>query len=125
MSLFQGINVVSITVTDLDKGRAFYRDVLGFGEPVYDLPEMGWIEFKTGSTAGNISLVPPEGEWQPSNSTSIVLNTPDCTAAVQALRAKGVRCDDPVNVPGMVNYFSFYDPFGNRLQGCSEPLPAE
>lgn len=124
MSLFQGINVVSITVTDLDKGRAFYRDVLGFGEPVYDLPEMGWIEFNTGSAAGNISLTLPEDGKQPNNTTSIVLNTPDCAAAVQALRAKGVRCDDPVNIPGMVTYFSFYDPFGNQLQGCSEPLPA-
>ena len=54
MSLFQGINVVSIPVPDLDKARAFYRDVLGLGEPVYDLPEMGWIEFKTGSAAGNL-----------------------------------------------------------------------
>ncbi len=125
MSLFQGINVVSIPVPDLDKARTFYRDVLGLGEPVYDLPEMGWIEFKTGSAAGNLSVTLAEGEWQPSKGIDVVLNTPDCAAAVQALSAKGVRCDDPVNVPGMVNYFSFYDPFGNRLQACSEPLPAE
>jgi len=125
MSHFQGINVVSITVPDLDQARAFYRDVLGFGEPVYDLPEMGWVEFNTGSTAGHISIITTEGDWQPSKGIDVVLNTPDCAATVQALRAKGVRCDDPVNVPGMVYYFSFYDPFGNRLQACSEPLPAE
>jgi len=27
-----------------------------------------------------------------------------------------VRCDEVVEVPGVVTYCSFYDPFGNRLQ---------
>lgn len=46
---FRGINVVSISVTDLDRARLFYRDTLGLGEPLYDLPETGWIEFSTGA----------------------------------------------------------------------------
>jgi hypothetical protein len=49
MQLFQGINVVSIAVGDLDAGREFYANVLCFGPPLYDLPEAGWIEFSTGS----------------------------------------------------------------------------
>ena len=49
--LFNGINVVSISVTDLDQARSFYRDTLGLGQPVYDLPEAGWIEFSTAGTA--------------------------------------------------------------------------
>ena len=53
MSLFRGINVVSIAVPDLDAARAFYRDVLGLGAPVYDLPDAGWIEFGTGG-GGNL-----------------------------------------------------------------------
>lgn len=121
MPHFQGINVVSIEVPDLDQARAFYRDVLGLGEPVYDLPDMGWIEFKTGSSAGNLSLTRAEAGWQPHSSTTVVLDTEDCYATCAALRGKGVRCDDPVGIPGMVTYFSFYDPFGNRLQGCSAP----
>jgi predicted enzyme related to lactoylglutathione lyase len=126
MTLFQGINVVSISVTDLDKGRAFYRDVLGLGEPVYDLPEMGWVEFNSGAANGNLSLtLAPEG-WEPSTGTTIVLNTDDCHKTCEMLREKGVRCDDPVDVPGFVMYCDFYDPFGNRLQACSaSPTEAE
>lgn len=121
MPLFQGINVVSITVGDLDAGREFYASVLGFGPPLYDLPESGWLEFQTGAPAGNIALVPAEPGWAPSSATTIVFNTADCHASCAELRARGVRCDDPVVFPGYVTYCSFYDPFGNRLQMCSAP----
>lgn len=122
MSHFQGINVVSISVPDLDRGRAFYRDVLDLGAPIYDLPEAGWIEFATGSEAGNLALILAAADWVPGTGTTIVLNTADCHATCAALRARGVRCDDPVVFPGYVTYCSFYDPFGNRLQMCS-PAP--
>ncbi len=119
--MFKGINVVSITVPDLAAAKAFYGQTLGLGEPTYDLPEMGWIEFSTGGV-GELSVVPPnEGEtFAPSTHTTLVLNVDDCAEAVAALRARGVRCDDPVGVPGMVTYANIYDPFGNRLQICSD-----
>lgn len=124
MKLFKGINVVSIAVPDLDEGRAFYRDVLGLGAPVYDLPEAGWIEFESGSTAGNIAIALAEAGWQPSTGTTIVLNVEDCNSACSELRQRGVRCEDPVVFPGYVTFCSFYDPFGNRLQMCS-PAPVD
>ena len=119
--MFKGINVVSITVPDLAKARDFYGGTLGLGEPTYDLPEMGWIEFSTGG-GGALSFVPPEDDaaFAPSSHTTGVLNVDDCAEAVAALRARGVRCDDPVPVPGMVTYANVYDPFGNRLQICSD-----
>jgi predicted enzyme related to lactoylglutathione lyase len=121
MQLFQGINVVSISVSDLDAAREFYATVLGFGPPVYDLPEAGWIEFHTGTPSGNIALTLAEPNWKPSTATTIVFNTEDCHATCAELRARGIRCDDPVVFPGYVTYCSFYDPFGNRLQMCSAP----
>lgn len=124
MKLFKGINVVSIAVPDLDEGRTFYRDVLGLGAPVYDLPEAGWIEFESGSTAGNIAITLAEPGWQPGTGTTIVLNVEDCDSACSELRRRGVRCEDPVVFPGYVTFCSFYDPFGNRLQMCS-PAPAD
>lgn len=119
MQLFSGINVVSISVTDLDRARTFYRDTLGLGPPIYDLPEAGWIEFSTGASAGNLSVTLAEPEWKPSFGTTIVLNVADCHAAAAELRSRGVKCDDPVVFPGYVTFASFYDPFGNRLQMCS------
>jgi predicted enzyme related to lactoylglutathione lyase len=124
MRLFNGINVVSISVPNLDEGRTFYRDVLGLGAPVYDLPEAGWIEFEAGSKAGNIAITLAEADWEPSNSITVVFNVEDCHQACAELRQRGVRCEEPVVFPGYVTFSSFYDPFGNRLQMCS-PAPDE
>lgn len=120
----RGINVVSVSVPELDAARAFYGAVLGLGDPVYDLPEAGWIEWSTGAPGGNLAVTRAEPGWTPSTGTTVVLNTDDCHAACAELRARGVRCDDPVVFPGYVTFFSFYDPFGNRLQMCS-PAPDE
>jgi len=121
MSLLKGINVVSISVTDLDKARDFYRNVLELGDPVIDLPDVGWIEFKFGANSGHISLTTAEQGWKPNNGITIVMDTQDCYATAKTLRDRGVKCDEPVVIPNMVTYVSFYDPFGNRLQACTEP----
>jgi predicted enzyme related to lactoylglutathione lyase len=121
--LFSGINVVSIAVPDLAAAKEFYGEVLGLGEPLYDLPDAGWIEFATGG-GGNLSVTRAEDGWRPSEGITVVLNVADCRAAWRMLRGRGVRCDDPVDFPGFVTFCSFYDPFGNRLQMCS-PLLAE
>lgn len=120
--LFKGINVVSISVTDLDQARTFYRDTLSLGAPVFDLPDEGWIEFPTGAGSGNLSVTLAQPGWRPSNGTTLVLDVEDCAAAVEELRRRGVRCDDAQTFDSFVTFASFYDPFGNRLQMCS---PAE
>lgn len=117
--LFRGINVVAISVPDLDAAREFYRDALGLGEPIFDLPEAGWIEFGTGGP-GNIALTRADLCWAPSTATTVVLDTADCYAAATELRARGVQCEEPVELPGFVVHTTFYDPFGNRLQICSD-----
>lgn len=124
MPLFEGINVVSIAVPDLDAGREFYRDTLGLGPPVYDLPEAGWIEFQTGGTGGNLALTRARPDWAPCGGVTVVLNVEDCHSACAELRARGVTCQDPVVFPGYVTYATFVDPFGNELQLCS-PAPTE
>jgi len=124
VNLFKGINVVSISVTNLDQAREFYREVLGLGEPIYDLPDSGWVEFGSGGPSGNIAVTKAEPHWQPNRGTTVVLNVRDCHTACTELRRRGVHCEDPVVFPGYVTYCSFYDLFGNRLQMCS-PAPAE
>ncbi|WP_017626506.1 VOC family protein [Nocardiopsis chromatogenes] len=121
MGMFQGINVVSVPVPDLDEGRRFYRDVLGLGEPLYDLPDAGWIEFGTGERSGNLAITHVSSERRPGvpEETTVVLDVADCHEAHRELTERGVRCDEPVVFPGYVVFCSFYDPFGNRLQMCS------
>lgn len=120
MQLIKGINVVSISVTDLNLARDFYGDVLGLGSPLYDMPEADWIEFSSGTSCGNIAITLAEEDWQPNTGTTVVFNTKDCDKTCQELRNRGVRCDDPEVFPGYVTFFNFYDPFGNRLQMCSD-----
>jgi predicted enzyme related to lactoylglutathione lyase len=122
MNVFKGINVVSVSVPDLAAARRFYRDVLGFGAPVYDLPDAGWVEFNTGGAQGNLAVTKAADEWTPNTATTVVLDVDDCQAACAELRRRGVRCDEPQVFPGFVTFCSFYDPFGNRLQMCS-PAP--
>jgi predicted enzyme related to lactoylglutathione lyase len=119
MQLVKGINVVSISVTDLDQAREFYGTVLGLGTPAYDLPDMGWVEFKSGSDYGNIAMTLTEPGWQPSTGTTVVLKTDDCYETRRELLSRDVLCDEPVVVAGYVVFCNFYDPFGNRLQLCS------
>jgi predicted enzyme related to lactoylglutathione lyase len=123
MQVFKGINVVSLTVSDLAKSKKFFSDVLGFGSPAFDAPQAGWIEWDTGNAA-HMSITPAEGSFKPSDTTTIVFNVDNCHTAVAELRKRGVKCDDPVGIPGMVTYASFYDPDGNRLQMASAPPSA-
>ncbi|HYG64511.1 MAG TPA: VOC family protein [Thermoanaerobaculia bacterium] len=121
MKLFQGINVVSLSVPDLDAAREFYGQVLGLGAPLYDMPEIGWVEFSGGAAAGNIAVTTNEPAQPPSTRTTVVFNTRDCYESCAELRRRGVQCEEPVAVPGVITYCTFYDPFGNRLQMCSDP----
>jgi predicted enzyme related to lactoylglutathione lyase len=118
--LFQGINVVSIHVPDLDAARKFYGEVLGLGKPEFDMPDIGWVEFRTGG-AGNLAITTNETGQPASTRINVVLNTKDCFATAAELRRRGVRCEEPQVVPGVIVHCTFYDPFGNRLQMCSEP----
>ncbi len=59
--MFKGINVVSISVSDLDDARRFYRDTVGLGEPIYDLLVAGWIEFISDGPPGEHCVTKTEG----------------------------------------------------------------
>jgi hypothetical protein len=98
--IFEGINVVSISVPDL--AREFYRDVLDLGEPLYDLADAGWVEFRSGSPSGNIAVTKAPPDWQATIGTTVVLNVKDCHAAWEELKRRVVRCEDPVAFPALL-----------------------
>lgn len=116
MPLFESINVVSVEVPDLAEARRFYGEVLEFGEPSYDLPDAGWIEWPLRGKAANLSVTAAAPGWQPHHNVTVVFDVEDCHVMRERLLAKGVRCDEVITIPGVVTYCSFYDPFGSRLQ---------
>ena len=122
MSLFKDVNVVQYHVSDWERAKQFYTDVLGW--PVAFLSdEAGWMEFgEEGKTHLAIN------RWEESTPVPAglggalaVLTVEDAAGTVAALRSRGVRCDDAVVIPGMVAYGAFYDPDGNRVQFASSP----
>ncbi len=122
MTLFKFISVVSYHVKDWETAKRFYKEVLEW--PVaYESDEMGWIEFGgDGETHIAISRWDSEGPIPPYiGGATAVLSVEDAVAATEVLRARGVRCDDAVTIPGVICFGTFYDPEGNRIQFASDP----
>ncbi|MEW6181280.1 MAG: VOC family protein [Chloroflexota bacterium] len=122
MSIFENINVVYVYVRDWERAKQFYADVLQW--PVaYQDDTIGWVEYGAeGQTHFAISRwddpqsLPPQGLG-----ATITFTVEDAEQATRLLRQKGVVCDEPINIPGVVLYGTFYDPEGNRFQMASAP----
>ena len=122
MSMFKNVNVVSLYITDWEAAKKFYSEVLEW--PVaYGDDQFGWFEYgRENETHVSINrwddpaTVPPR-----QGGATIVFTVDDADQVTAALRAKGVKCDEVVNIPGVVKYGTFYDPEGNRPQFASNP----
>ena len=118
MSLFKNVNVVSLEVTDWEAAKKFYRDLLGWPVVLSD-DGMGWEEYGMADQA-HVSISRTDHAPSDQGGTTLVLTVDNATAAVAALRAKGIPCDDVVLIPGVVAISTLHDPFGNRIQFVSE-----
>jgi predicted enzyme related to lactoylglutathione lyase len=118
MSLFKNVNVVSLEVSDWKAAKKFYREVLDW--PVVNSDDgIGWEEYGLEDHA-HVSISRSDKAHPAAGGTTLVLTVDSATAAVSALRAKGIKCDDVMVIPGVVAISTFYDPFGNRIQFVSE-----
>ena len=126
MSLFKNVNVVSLDVVDWEKAKQFYRDLLGWPVAFSD-DNAGWEEYGAdGEAHVSITLWRDPKTLPPKRGgTTLVLSVEDAHAVTAALRARGIKCDDVMDIPGMVSYGAFYDPEGNMIQFASMvPPPA-
>ncbi|HEU0295065.1 MAG TPA: VOC family protein [Anaerolineales bacterium] len=122
MKLLEQVNVVSLCVTNLSRARDFYSQTLGLGPPWFDDEQLGWVEWGQRGQNGNLAVTLAREDIRPGGGTTPVLNTADCQILFTELKKRGVRCDEPVVIPGLLMYCTFYDPDGNRLQAISDPL---
>ena len=114
-----------LVVADVDRARAFYRDVLGaevvraYGGTSVVLRFQGaWLLLVTGGgpTPGKptVTFAPPADPDRVSH--QLTLRVPDCRAAYATLRARGaVFLAPPVDRGGEVRAF-FRDPDGHLLE---------
>jgi predicted enzyme related to lactoylglutathione lyase len=97
-------------VRDLDAGRRFYRELMGFEETFFD-GESRWSKLQRGRT--EIALA--EGEPQPDGAVAHV-DVEDVKAEAERLRADGVDVGVVFELHGEMRLLDVFDPDGNRIQ---------
>jgi catechol 2,3-dioxygenase-like lactoylglutathione lyase family enzyme len=97
-------------VRDLDAGRAFYRDLLGFEEVFVDFDD-GWSRLKH----GDMEIALAEGE--PGESTGVAhVEVEDVKAEADRLRDAGVEVGVVFELHGQIRLVDVFDADGNRIQ---------
>ena len=121
-----GVEVTTLlVVSDIDKARSFYRDVLGatvyreYGGTSCVLNFVGnWILLVTGGEPTKdkptVTFTPPTNPDMVSH--EITIRVPDCQAAYEVLKSRGADfLTPPVNWGGEIRGF-FRDPDGHLLE---------
>ncbi len=104
---------LSMPVSDMDRGIAWYEDVLGF-KLLYRMDHVGWCEMESSVKDVNVGLsvteTPNPGGAVPT------FGVEDIEAAKAWLTSKNVRIDGEVfQIEEMVKLLSFYDADDNAL----------
>jgi predicted enzyme related to lactoylglutathione lyase len=110
------ISLAWYSVTDLEKAKEFYGNVLGL-KKTFEMP--GWAEFSNTPDGVAIGLALNPEAPSPTGGATVVLRVPDLEQARQNLAKHGVNFEGDVKeFPGVVRLGLFRDPFGNRLQAA-------
>jgi len=100
-------------VRDLEQGRRFYREQLGFEELEVD-PGERWANLRRGEM--EIGLA----EGEPDDSGVAHVDVDDLKAEADRLRDAGVEVGIVVELQGEIRLLDVYDPDGNRIQLAQE-----
>ena len=100
-------------VRNLDDGRRFYRDLLGFEELAVDF-EAGWSNLQRGEM--EIGLVVGE----PSDDGVAHVDVADLMREAERLREAGIEVGIVLELTGEMRLLDVYDPDGNRIQLAQE-----
>jgi methylmalonyl-CoA epimerase len=127
MSVGLNLDHVAITVRDMDRAVAFYRDVLGFevlGQLVLDGGTFKLVYLQAGT--GRIELFAFTEKGRASDTQNrdqdlglkhVAFSVDDVDAVAHRLKAHGVPLTlEPLDAPGGVRLAFFHDPDGNLLE---------
>ncbi len=117
-----GISQVAITVSDVPRAVAFYRDGIGLAQlPIPAPPTMAFLAI------GDVRLMisQPEGGFAPGGGTILYLKVADIQAAAASMKGRGVSFPrEPhliAKLPDREIWLAeFRDPDGNALALMSE-----
>lgn len=112
----QRLAIVSVPVSDQDRAKRFYIDVLGFVEG-RDSPfreNARWIEVKPAAeSALTITLVTWFPSMPPGSLRGLVLLADHLDATYETLRNRGLSSATEIQVAPWGRYATFSDPDGN------------
>ena len=112
----QRLAIVSVPVSDQDRAKRFYIEVLGFVEG-RDSPfreNARWIEVKpTAESALTITLVTWFPSMAPGSLRGLVLLADDLDATYETLRNRGLSSATEIQAAPWGRYATFSDPDGN------------
>lgn len=96
-------------VRDFDRGRDFYKRLLGFDETFVDFDDR-WAKLEHGAML--IAL----GEGDPVEAGVAMIDVTDVKADAERLRNEGVKVGVVVELTGQMRLVDVFDPDGNRIQ---------
>ena len=96
-------------VRDFERGRDFYKRLLGFDETYVDWDDK-WAKLERGEMRIAIS------EGEPSEGGVAMVDVEDAKHAAQALREQGVEVGTVLDLAGQLRIVDVFDPDGNRVQ---------
>lgn len=103
---------IGIPVSDLEAACRWHELVLGKPHDIEPVP--GIREFEVTGTWVQLDEGPPNGgHW------TLRIGVTDLIAERQRLTKLGVELGETRTVPGVISFFDFHDPDGNRLS-CYE-----
>jgi catechol 2,3-dioxygenase-like lactoylglutathione lyase family enzyme len=107
------IDHVSVLITDVERSRRFYGELLGLREiakpKTFDFVVL-W--FDLGNQQLHLLL---RDRPDPRSPRHFALRVADCAAARAYFRARGVPTEETVPIPGADRFF-LHDPDGNRIE---------
>ena len=117
LPLVTGLRVVYFYVKDIERAKAFYRDVLGLTlEGDHD-----WVETTLPGGVRFALHLWHDGAAEPSSGgINVDFEVPDIDAAADRLRATGVEVGE-IHRERYGSFFTFVDPEGYRLELYQPP----
>jgi len=101
-------------VRDFDRGRDFYKRVLGFDETYVD-----WNDKWSRLENGEMRIALAEGE--PVEGGVATVDVSDVKADAERLREEGVEVGVVIELAGQMRIVDVFDPDGNRVQ-LAQPI---
>jgi catechol 2,3-dioxygenase-like lactoylglutathione lyase family enzyme len=112
-----GVRIVSVPVSDPDRSKAFYTDVLGLvvleDEPMAS--GLRWLRVAPPGGGTSVALVTWFETMPPGSTRGLMLNVADIEEAERELGTKGVPTAGGIETAPWGRYIQMEDPDGNGI----------